>query len=59
MEIFQTLLVAVFAAGGSWAAIKLELRGLRRDCDKAHDRLDEHDKVLLEHARSLPKGWPL
>lgn len=54
-ELFWSALGAVFAAGGAWAAVRLEMRVLRRDVDRAHTRLDTHDRVLLEHAGRLPR----
>jgi len=49
------LLTSSFAAGGAWVAVRLEIRLLQRDIDRAHTRVDGHDRVLLEHAGRLPR----
>lgn len=51
--IVTAVLSAVFAAGGAYAATRVELQALRRDIDRAHTRLDHVDSVLLEHASRL------
>jgi len=47
IELIYSLLSALFAAGGAYAAVKVELRWLRRDTDlnseailRAHKRID-------------------
>lgn len=55
VELGIAALSAVFAAGGAWVAVRVELRVLRRDVDRSHTRLDTHDLVLLEHAGRLPR----
>ncbi len=35
-----SLVAAVFSAAGAWAAVRVELRWLRRDVDSAHSRID-------------------
>lgn len=41
--IVQSLLTAAAA----WAAVRVELRWLRRDVDRAHERLDRNDVDML------------
>jgi hypothetical protein len=55
LEFVYPLFAAVFAAGGAWAAVRFELRALRRDVDRAHQRIDGHVVVLLDHAGRLPR----
>jgi len=47
----QVVLSAAFAAGGAYAAVKVELRWLRRDVDRAHARIDTHDERWLQELR--------
>jgi hypothetical protein len=44
MEWWVSILSAVFAAGGAWMAVRVELSYLRRDVDRLTRRLDR-----LEH----------
>jgi hypothetical protein len=48
LNALQLLLVAAFSAGGAWAGVRVHMHYLRRDVDKAHARLDEHDKQFTE-----------
>lgn len=48
LELGVAALSAVFAAGGAWAAVRLELRYLRgsvkqlqRETERAHERIDQ------------------
>lgn len=44
MEWWVAILSAVFAAGGAWMAVRVELSYLRRDVDRLATRVDR-----LEH----------
>jgi hypothetical protein len=55
MEWAVAVVAAIFAAGGAWAAVHIELRYLRRDVDRlaksvgrAHARVDELKMVLFQ-----------
>lgn len=37
------ILQAVLTAAGAWLAVRVELRWLRSDVNRAHKRLDVHD----------------
>lgn len=36
---------------GAFVAIRTDLRWLRRDIDRAHERLDLHDEMLMNELR--------
>lgn len=40
IEVLQTALFAVFAAGGAYAAVRVEIRYLRRDLERLETRVD-------------------
>lgn len=48
LEVVVPFASAVFAAGGAYIAVRLELKYLRRDVDHAHKRIDGHDAIFLE-----------
>lgn len=56
VDLLQGLLIAAFAAGGAWGAVRFELRVLRRDVDNVAAKLAKHDDVLLDHASRLPRA---
>lgn len=60
MEFLYAVVLAVisgaFSAGGAYMAVRLEQRQLRRDVNRAHDRLDQVGSVLLDHAGRLPRA---
>lgn len=37
------ILQAVLTAAGAWLAVRVELRWLRSDVNRAHKRLDDHE----------------
>lgn len=47
----QVLLSAAFAAGGAYAAVRIELNWLRRDVDRLHARQDAQDERYMDHLR--------
>lgn len=55
VDFLQELLIGAFAAGGAWAAVRFELRVLRRDVDHLAEKVAKHDDVLLDHAGRLPR----
>jgi len=46
-ELFALVASPVFAAGGAYAAVRVELRWHRREIDRAHERLNWHDERFL------------
>lgn len=40
IELLQTALFAVFAAGGAYAAVRVEIKYLQRDVGKLESRVD-------------------
>lgn len=51
--LFQLLVIAspIFAAGGAWAGTRVTLHWHRREIERAHARLDEHDRIFMGHLR--------
>lgn len=51
MDAWATLgtavITAVFSAGSVWGVVRIELRYLRRDVDRAHDRIDQLERRHL------------
>ncbi len=45
------IVVALASFGGTWIAIRVHLRYLRRDVDRAHERLSKHDDRLRDLER--------
>lgn len=46
MEFVQSIItgviVGLFSAGAVWGVLKTHMEYLRRDVDKAHERIDDH-----------------
>lgn len=51
MTINELVTVIFGSAGGAYTAIWVHLKYHRRDIDKAHKRLDEHDRQIYEIKR--------
>jgi len=51
LQIVALVASPIFAAGGAWAAVRIELKYLRRDVDLAHTRLDDHDDLIMDQLR--------
>jgi hypothetical protein len=51
-QIAITIASPIFAAGGAYAAVRVQLAWLRRDVDDAHARIDELTQTLM-------KVWPM
>jgi hypothetical protein len=61
MELVQLVLVAVFSAGGAYAAVRVELRFMRRDHDKLEKRVEgledrEREKIYGALAQGHHSG---
>jgi len=52
LQIAIAIASPVFAAGGAYAAVRVQLAWLRRDVDDAHQRIDELTQTLM-------KVWPM
>jgi hypothetical protein len=48
MELVEIVVQAFVTAAAAWAAVRVELRWLRRDVDHAHERIDRHDQQLID-----------
>lgn len=51
--VFQILVIAspIFAAGGAYVGVKVELSWQRREIERAHLRLDLHDRLFMDQLR--------
>lgn len=56
VNLLIAVLSALFSFVGSYAATRTHLQYLRRDCDRAHDRLDQHERWHERHERGALHG---
>ena len=52
MELLLMMLAGIVQGLVTWGALRVELRYLRRDVDRAHERLNGMDRRELDAARS-------
>jgi len=41
----QSIVTGLVTGGAAWAAIRVEIKYLRRDVDRAHSRLTRHEET--------------
>jgi hypothetical protein len=45
LQLASVIASPAFAAGGAYMAVHVRLQWLRRDVDRAHERIDEHERT--------------
>lgn len=54
------ILAGAFASGAvTWGVVRTELKYLRRDVDRAHQRIDKHEDVPHERRQEPTKRTPV
>jgi len=48
LQIASVIASPLFAAGAAYAAVRVELSWHRREIERAHERIDDHDDRLFE-----------
>lgn len=50
-EIITGIVTGLVTVGGTWGAVRVELRYHRRDIDRAHRRIDEVERQIYKPIR--------